>query len=113
MAYDKDNVFAKILRGDIPSAFIYEDDYAVAFKDIHPKAATHVLVVPKNAYTDLNDFMLNADADEVYAVMQDVRKVAQQLDIIDAGYRVVVNVGAGAGQEVPHLHFHILSNKES
>ncbi len=113
MAYDSNNVFAKILRGDIPSQFIYEDDYVVAFHDIRPKAPTHVLVVPKKAYTDLNDFMQKADADEVYHVMQDVTKVAAQLDVVKAGYRVVINVGTGAGQEVPHLHFHILSNKEA
>ncbi len=113
MSYDTNNVFAKILRKEIPSHFIYEDEYVVSFYDIHPKAPTHVLVVPKKAYIDFNDFMLNADKDEVFHVLTDVQKVAQQLDVVKAGYRVVLNVGSGAGQEVPHLHFHILSNKEA
>ncbi len=110
--YDENNVFAKILRQEIPSTFIYEDDYVVSFHDIHPKAPTHVLVVPKKPYIDLNDFMQKAEQDEVYHVLKAVQKVAQQLDVVQAGYKVLLNVGKGAGQEVPHLHFHILSNKK-
>lgn len=111
MSYDNQNVFAKILRGEIPTNKIYEDAYVIAFPDIHPKAATHVLVVPKNAYVDFNDLMANASAEEVNGIFNAAKKVATQLDIIDAGYRLLLNVGAGAGQEVPHLHIHILSNK--
>ncbi|MBP5534099.1 MAG: HIT domain-containing protein [Alphaproteobacteria bacterium] len=113
MSYDNQNVFAKILRGEIPTNKIYEDSYVIAFPDIHPKAATHVLVVPKNAYVDFNDLMENASAEEIKGIFAAVKKVAAQLDVIDAGYRLVMNVGVGAGQEVPHLHVHILSNKES
>ena len=113
MAYDKQNVFAKILRKEIPSDFLYEDDFAVAFRDIHPKAATHVLVVTKGAYEDFGDFMAHADKEEIIGVWAAVKKVAEQLDIVAAGYRLIVNVGKGSGQEVPHLHIHILSNKES
>ena len=113
MAYDKENVFAKILRKEIPSSFLYEDDFVVSFKDIHPKAPTHVLVVTKGAYEDFNDFMSKADKEEIAGVWAAVKKVAEQLGIIEAGYRLIVNVGKGSGQEVPHLHIHILSNKES
>ncbi|MBO5997296.1 MAG: histidine triad nucleotide-binding protein [Alphaproteobacteria bacterium] len=111
MSYDNQNVFAKILRGEIPTNKIYEDKYVIAFPDIHPKAPTHVLVVPKNAYVDFNDLMENASSEEVNGIFAAVKKVAEQLDVIDAGYRLIMNVGPGAGQEVPHLHIHILSNK--
>lgn len=110
--YDKENVFAKILRGEIASDFIYEDKYVVAFYDIHPSAPTHVLVVPKNAYTDYNDFVTKASPDEIVAVTKAIYKVANDLDLVSGGYRLAVNVGRGAGQEVPHLHFHILSQKQ-
>lgn len=113
MAYDNNNIFAKILRHEIPSFFIYEDTYVVAFYDIHPRAATHVLVVPKKAYTDYNDFITRATQDEIVNILTDVKKVADFLGLIDGGYRIVVNVGAGAGQEVPHLHFHILSDQKT
>lgn len=110
--YDTNNIFAKILRGEIPSSFVYEDNYVVAFKDIHPKASVHLLVVPRSPYTDYNDFMTHAKHDEVVGVSKAIQAVAAQENLIDAGYQIMVNVGPGAGQEVPHLHFHILSNKE-
>ena len=109
----KFNVFAKILRGEIPSNRIFENDYVISIFDINPKAATHALVITKNAYTDFNDFMDNADKEEITEVLAAIKSVAQQLDLIDAGYRVITNVGKGSGQEVPHLHFHILSNKKA
>ena len=112
MVYDNENVFAKILRGEIPTNKIYEDEYTIAFNDIHPKAPTHVLVVPKKAYIDFNDLMAKANAEEVNGIFAAVRNVAKQLDIIECGYRLLMNVGSGAGQEVPHLHIHILSNKK-
>lgn len=111
MAYDNQNVFAKILRGEIPTNKIYEDEFAIAFADIHPKAPTHLLVVPKRAYTDFNDLMAQADANEIKGIFDAVENVAKQQDLIEAGYRLLMNVGAGAGQEVPHLHIHVLSNK--
>ncbi len=113
MSYDNQNIFAKILRGEIPTNKIYEDDFVIAFPDIHPKAPTHVLVVPKNAYEDFNDLMKNATQEEVNGIFNAVQKVAAQLDVIEAGYRLIMNVGAGSGQEVPHLHVHILSNKSA
>ena len=109
--YDNENVFAKILRKEIPSNLIYEDGYVISLFDINPKAATHALVITKNAYEDFNDFMTRAKSEEVACVFNAVHKVAEQLNLIEAGYRVVINVGKGAGQEVPHLHIHILSNK--
>ena len=112
MTYDNQNVFAKILRGEIPTNKIYEDEYTIAFHDIHPKAPIHVLVVPKNAYIDFNDLMTKASSDEVNGIFKAVRNVAEQLNVVEAGYRLLMNVGRGAGQEVPHLHVHILSNKK-
>ncbi len=112
MAYDNQNVFAKILRGEIPTNKIYEDEFAIAFADIHPKAPTHLLVVPKRAYTDFNDLMAQANANEIKGIFDAVENVAKQQDLIETGYRLLMNVGAGAGQEVPHLHIHVLSNKK-
>lgn len=112
MAYDSNNIFAKILRQEVPTNRIYEDAYVIAFDDIHPKAPVHVLVVPKGAYVDFNDFMTKADQAEVNGVFQAVRKVAAQLGVVENGYKLLMNVGSGAGQEVPHLHIHILANQK-
>ncbi len=109
--YDNQNVFAKILRKEIPTNIIYEDDYVISFFDINPKAPTHALVVTKNPYEDFNDLMAKASCDEIKGIFDAVHNVAEQLGLIEAGYRVGMNVGKGAGQEVPHLHIHILSNK--
>lgn len=109
MTYNTDNIFAKILRKEIPTDFIYEDDYAVAFKDIHPKAPVHLLVLPKGAYTDYTDMLSNADEEEILGFSRAIVAVARQTGLVEGGYRIVFNVGAGAGQEVPHLHAHILA----
>ncbi len=100
------------MRGEIPTNKIYEDEFAIAFADIHPKAPTHLLVVPKRAYTDFNDLMAQANANEIKGIFDAVENVAKQQDLIETGYRLLMNVGAGAGQEVPHLHIHVLSNKK-
>ncbi len=110
--YDNQNVFAKILKGEIPTTKIYEDEYVISFFDIHPKAPTHILVVPKNAYVDFNDLMANAGALEIQGVFNAVQKVAAQNGLVEGGYRLLMNVGSGAGQEVPHIHIHILSNQK-
>ncbi len=110
--YDKNNVFALILRGEIPTNKIYEDDFAIAFPDLHPKAPTHVLVIPKGEYTDFSDFTAHASAEEVAGFFAAVGKVAQQLGVAEAGYRLVMNTGKNGGQEVPHLHVHILAGKK-
>ncbi len=109
--YDNQNIFAKILRKEIPTNIIYEDDYVISFFDINPKAPTHALVVPKSSYEDFNDLVAKAAPNEIKGIFEAVHNVAKQLDVVDAGYRLVMNVGKGAGQEVPHLHIHILSNK--
>ncbi len=109
--YNSDNVFAKILRNEIPVTRLYEDDYALAFPDISPKAPTHVLVIPKGAYTDFADFAARASADEQSGYIRAIGHVARLCGVADAGYRLISNCGANAGQEVPHLHVHILGGK--
>ena len=109
MTYNPDNIFAKILRKEIKTDFVYEDDYAVAFKDIHPKAPIHLLVLPKGSYMDYTDMLTNASKEEILGFSNAIVAVARQNNLIDKGYRIVFNVGSGAGQEVPHLHAHILA----
>ena len=111
MSYDPNNIFAKILRGDIPCKKVYEDDHALAFHDINPQAPVHVLVIPKGPYVDMNDFSASAPADLVVGFMRAVGFVAKELGVVDAGYRLIVNAGANAHQEVPHLHIHIMGGK--
>lgn len=111
MAYDTDNIFAKILRGEIPCDKVFEDDHALAFKDINPQAPTHVLVIPKGSYVDMDDFSTNATDGEIAGFMRAVGQVARDLDAVDAGYRALVNNGEDANQEVPHLHVHIFAGR--
>ncbi len=108
MAYDEQNVFAKILRGEIPCTKIYEDDHCLCFSDVNPQAPVHVLVIPKGAYIDWNDFAATASAEEIIAFTLAIRHVAKKTGIIDSGYRVISNVGRHGHQEVPHLHMHVL-----
>lgn len=110
--YDENNVFAKMLKGDIPVNKIYEDDYAIAFADIHPKAPVHLLVIPKGAYTDFSDFTAKAKADEIAGFFKAVGAVAEKQGLAENGYRLVMNTGRDGGQEVPHLHVHILAGKK-
>ena len=110
--YDENNVFAKMLKGDIPVNKIYEDDHAIAFADIHPKAPVHLLVIPKGAYTDFSDFTARASNDEISGFFKAVGKVAEQQGLPENGYRLVMNTGRDGGQEVPHLHVHILAGKK-
>ncbi len=111
MAYDDENVFAKILRGEIPCHKVYEDDHTLAFHDINPKAPIHVLVIPKGKYISMEDFSANASSDEITALIRAVGEVARQLGVAKEGYRTLVNVGTNGGQEVPHLHFHIFGGR--
>ena len=110
--YDENNVFAKMLKGDIPVNKIYEDDYAIAFADIHPKAPVHLLVIPKGTYTDFSDFTAKASANEIAGFFKAVGKVAEKQGLTENGYRLVMNTGRDGGQEVPHLHVHILAGKK-
>ncbi len=105
--YDDTNIFAKILRGEIPSRRVYEDEWAVAFHDIAPQAAIHVLVIPRTSYVSLADFATKASPEEVAGFFRAVATVAKQLGLEEPGYRVLANMGRHAGQEVPHFHAHI------
>ena len=111
-AYDESNVFAKMLKGDIPVNKIFENEYAIAFKDIHPKAPVHLLVIPTGAYTDFSDFASRASNDEIIGFFKAVGTVAEQNGLPENGYRLVMNTGRDGGQEVPHLHVHILAGKK-
>lgn len=112
MAYDPDNVFAKILRGEIPCDKVYEDDFALAFRDINPQAPTHVLVVPKGSYVDFDDFSANAPDDLVIGYIRAIGTVARQLGVPADGYRILANNGPDAHQEVAHLHVHIFAGRK-
>lgn len=111
MPYDKDNIFAKIVRGEIPSEKIYDDKYVYAFHDISKAAPTHVLVIPKGEYTDFSDFTMNAKPDEVSYFFTKVGEIAEELGVTKNGYRLIANMGADASQTVPHFHVHILAGK--
>lgn len=109
--YDSDNIFAKILRGEIPCDKVYEDDHALAFNDISPQAPVHVLVIPKGAYVSSDDFTANASDAEIAGFVRAVGSVARQLGVESAGYRLLANHGNDAGQEVPHFHVHVLAGR--
>lgn len=109
--YDPDNIFAKILRGEIPSTKVYEDEWAVAFEDIAPVAPIHVLVVPRGAYVSWDDFSQHAPAQEVAGFVKAVGNVARQLGLVEDGYRLINNIGPNGGQIVPHLHVHLLGGR--
>ncbi len=111
MAYDPDNVFAKILRGEIPCNKVYEDDHALAFHDIAPQAPVHVLVIPKGAYVSLDDFSADASAGEIGGFFAAVGTVARELGVVESGYRLLANNGPDANQEVPHFHVHIFAGR--
>ncbi len=106
-AYDDQNVFAKILRGEIPCRKVFEDEWALAFHDIAPLASVHVLVIPKGRYVSLADFTATAGDAEIAGFFRAVGAVARQLALEAPGYRALTNMGADAGQEVPHLHVHL------
>lgn len=111
MAYDPNNVFAKILRGEIPCKKVYEDDFALAFHDINPQAPVHVLVIPKGAYVSFDDFAADAPAELVTGFIRAVGTVARQLGLPEPGYRLLANIGSDGGQEVPHLHIHLFGGR--
>lgn len=111
MAYDENNIFAKILRGEIPCKKVYEDDFALAFHDINPQAPVHVLVIPKGPYVSMADFTAHAPDELVVGFMRAVGKTADELGLVEPGYRTLANAGEHAHQEVPHLHIHIFGGK--
>lgn len=111
LPYDDHNVFAKILRGEIPNRTVYEDNYALAFYDINPQAPTHVLVIPKGAYVSWDDFSAKASEAEIAGFIRAVGKVARDLGLVAPGYRLLANTGTDSHQEVPHLHVHLFAGK--
>lgn len=111
MAYDKDNIFAKILRGEIPNTTVYEDDYVLAFEDINPQAPIHVLIIPKGAYEGMTDFSQHATSAEQVAFVRAISKVVKIKQIDQSGYRTIANSGSHGMQEVPHLHIHVLGGR--
>ncbi len=112
MPYDTDNVFAKILRGEIPCEKIYDDEFAIAFDDINPQSPVHVLVLPKGEYVSMDDFTANASDAEIAGFFRAVGAVARQLDVVGNGYRILANHGRDAHQEVPHFHIHIFAGRD-
>jgi len=112
LSYDPNNIFAKILRGEIPAKKIYEDEYALAFHDLYPKAPVHALIIPKGEYTDIVDFGLHADAISAKGFWQAVAKVAGELGIAENGFRLISNCRDHGGQEVPHFHVHLLGGQQ-
>lgn len=111
MAYDPDNVFARILRGELPCRKVFEDEHVLAFHDIHPQTPVHILVIPKGNYVSLDDFAERASAEEMAALVRALGKIARAQGVAVTGYRVLANHGDHAHQEVPHLHFHIFGGR--
>ena len=109
--YDEQNIFAKILRGEIPCNKVYENEWALAFHDIAPQAPVHILVVPKGAYVSWDDFSARAPAEEIAGFVRAVGHVARENGLVAPGYRLLANVGAHGGQEVPHLHVHLFGGR--
>jgi histidine triad (HIT) family protein len=109
--YDDSNIFARILRGELPCRKVYEDEHVLAFEDIHPLSPTHILVIPKGAYVSWDDFSDKATDEEIAAFVRAVGRIAREAGLVGDGYRVLANVGMNSGQEVPHLHAHIFAGR--
>ena len=114
MTYDKNNIFAKILRGEIPCKKIYENNFVLSFYDINPQKKVHALIIPKGEYIDLDDFISRAKEKEIIELFKAISHVAKILKISnnDGGYRTLSNISTNGGQEVPHLHFHIFGGEK-
>ena len=116
MNYDKNNIFAKILRGEIPCKKIYENEYVLAFYDINPQKKIHALIIPKGQYVNLDDFSSKASDKEIVGLIKGIGEVAKKIGVSGVvnggGYRSLVNVGENGGQEVLHLHFHIFGGEK-
>ena len=109
--YDTQNIFARILRGEIPCRKVYEDAHVLAFHDINPQAPTHVLVVPKGDYCSFADFSATASEAEIAGFFRSVGKIARDMGLEEPGYRLLANTGEHAGQEVPHFHVHLFAGR--
>lgn len=112
MAYDSNNIFARILRGEIPCKKVHEDDHTLAFHDINPQAPVHILVIPKGAYVSMDDFSANASDAEIAGLVRAVGKVAEMAGVTADGWRMLSNIGENGHQEVPHLHIHIFGGRK-
>jgi diadenosine tetraphosphate (Ap4A) HIT family hydrolase len=112
MAYDHTNIFARVLRGEIPCDRVYEDDFALAFRDINPQTPTHVLVIPKGAYTSFDDFTATASTAEIAGFLRATGEIARQLGVAESGYRILANTGRDGRQEVPHFHLHLFAGQD-
>jgi len=112
MVYDRSNVFARILRGEIPCSKVYEDEHVLAFRDIHPQAPTHIVLIPKGEYISADDFSLNASEAQLAAFMRAIARIARQEGVVESGYRILSNHGAAAHQEVPHFHLHLFGGRD-
>ena len=115
MSYNNNNIFAKILSGEIPCNKIYEDNFILSFHDINPQKKIHALVIPKGKYINLDDFSLNASSEEMVGLIKGINIVAKKLGIsteVGKGYRALTNISNDGGQEVPHLHFHLFGGEK-
>ena len=111
MAYDNDNIFAKILDKKLSTKIILENEYAIAFNDISPQAPIHILIIPKGKYIKYDDFLNKASQEEVYSLFLLINQLVKDNNLEDSGYRLITNAGRNANQEVPHLHFHLLAGQ--
>ena len=109
--YDDNNIFARILRGELPANKVYEDEHVLAFHDINPLAPVHILVIPKAAYVSWDDFSRKASDAEIAALVRATGHIAREAGLVEGGYRVLANTGSNAGQDVPHLHLHIFAGR--
>ena len=112
MCYDNNNIFAKILREEISCKKVYENDYVLAFHDVNPQKKVHILIIPKGAYIDLDDFNNKASDKEIAEFNKAITHVSNLLGVKDKGYRALTNIGSHGGQEVPHMHFHIFAGEQ-
>ena len=112
MTYDRDNIFARILRGEIPCNKLYEDAHVLAFHDISPQSPTHVLVIPKGEYVSFDDFSQNASSEEITALVRAAGQIAREQGVAESGYRILANTGPAAHQEVPHFHVHLFGGRD-
>jgi diadenosine tetraphosphate (Ap4A) HIT family hydrolase len=111
-SYDQNNIFARILRGEIPCKKVLETEHSLAFHDINPQAPTHILIIPKGAYVDMDDFTTKATDAEIADFARTVGEVARMAGTVESGYRILSNCGPDAHQEVPHLHYHVVGGRD-
>ncbi len=112
MTYDRNNIFARILRGEVPCNKVYEDAHVLAFHDISPQSPTHILVIPKGEYVSFDDYSQNASPEEINALVRALGQIAREQGVAESGYRILANTGPAANQEVPHFHVHLFGGRD-